>query len=730
MKTFRRLSRGIAIGGSGALAVLAGVTDISAAENIAEIIVTAQKRAENLQEVPVSISVVGNQQLQDFHVTQLADVAGYVPGFQVDSTGSPGQTLLTLRGVAPVGPGQTVGTYIDETPVGSSSFYARGVQFALDLLPYDIDRLEVLRGPQGTLYGASTMGGLLKYVARAPDLKETEFRAGAEVSSIADADDMGYGGRVAVNAPLVDGKFAVRASYAYQLTPGYIDNPVLGLEDQNEYTQDGGRLAFLWQLSDAASLKLSGVWQSIDTDGNASEVYSLPPDMEPLDGGRTDTNVVPQPFTKDLAYYSATLDWDLGWASFISATSYSDTDTVQVQDGTPIYGIVYDLFAGIPDGVAPFTLSLGLEKWTQEFRLSSDTEGKVEWLVGAFYTDEDSSNHQVVRSFLPDGTPIAGLDPLADLSLPSTYQEYAFFGDFTYKFTDRFDVTVGARWSKNDQEFAQVSAGGPLVPEGRDPGKSSEDVWTYMVSPRLRVDDDTMIYARVASGYRPGGPNVALANAPTQVDSDSLVNYEVGMKTEFMDRRAYIDVAAFFMDWEDIQLTVSRGGVSFLDNAGTAESKGLELTAALMPSDGLRLGLNAAYTDAQLTEDVPPPGSGLDGDRLPRVPEWSGSLTVDYTFPIGSLSGRVGGGYRYVDERLSAVESDSDAIPADSYTALDLNAGLSSDRWSLRLFVRNATDEDGVLTSSITNNALNQPQYVSAVPLQPRTIGLSLDVTF
>jgi len=698
---------------------------------IEEVVVTAQKREENARDVPVSISVIGDKQLQDLHVTQLTDIAAYVPGFQVDSGGSPGQTSLSLRGTAPVGPGQSVGSYIDDSPVGSSSFYARGVAFALDLLPYDIDRLEVLRGPQGTLYGASTIGGLLKYVTRAPDLSNYEFRAGADISSVADADDMGFGGRVGINAPLVDGKLAVRASYAYQRTPGYIDNPSLGRDDINEYSQDGGRVALLWKFNDAVSLRLSGMWQSVDSDDNATEVFSLPPSIVAVGGGRIDNNVVAQPFTKDLDYYTATLNWDLGWADFTSATSYSDTKTRQVQDGTPTYGIVFALFAGIPDGQSEFTLDLDLKKWTQEFRLASHAGERVEWLVGGFFTDEDSANRQVVTGQFPGGAPIPGLSILADISIPTKYREYAVFGDLTFKFTDRFDVTVGGRWATNDQDFDQISAGGPLIPAGSAPSSSSEDVWTYMFSSRLHVSEDTMIYGRIANGYRPGGPNVPLAGAPRQVDADSLVNYEVGLKSQFYERRASLDVAVFYIDWSDIQLAVANGGVSYLSNAGSAQSQGVELSAAFAVTQGLRLGLTAAYTDATLTEDVPAPGTGRDGDRLPRIPKWSGSLTADYSFALHSdWTGRVGAGYRYVTRRLSDLESSPEVIEADSYSSLDLSAGVSSGSWSVRLFARNVTDERAELTNNIVSNALGQQQFVVGVPLQPRTIGLGLDVTF
>jgi len=726
MSEFRRVSRGIAIGvgSASALALLAGTTDVRAADDtmIAEIIVTAQKRSENLQDVPVSISVVDSQQLQNLQVTQLADVAPYVPGLQVESAGSPGQTTMSLRGISSA-TSATVGTYIDETPVGGSSLYGGAAQFQLDLLPYDIDRLEVLRGPQGTLYGASTIGGLLKYATRAPDLKEFELRAGAEVSSLADAGDVGYGGRVGVNAPLVEGKLAVRASYAYQLTPGYIDNAVTGRKDENEYTQDGARVAMLWQLSDAVSLKLSGVWQSIDADGNANEVLSLPPQMQRLGGGRKDNNLIPEPFTKDLSYYSATLNWKFGWGSFVSATSYSDTDTDRGTDATPVYGPL------VPGAILPFALALDLTKWTQEFRVASDSGGKVEWMLGAFYTDEDSSQGQVLTATNPATGAV--LATLADIALPSTYRELGIFANATYKFTDRFDVTVGARWSSNDQDFSQIATGSGGLVSSSGPFKSSEDVWTYMASPRFHVSDATMVYVRVASGYRPGGPNVQIGGAPPQVDSDSVVNYELGIKSEFLEHRAYVDVAAFYMDWKDIQVGASQNGVNFLANAGAAKSQGFELTAAYLPVDRLNLGINVAYTDSTLTADLPPPGVGHDGDRLSSIPKWSGALTADYSFPVSaSLMGRIGGGYRYVGARLSTYESAPDAVVADSYSAIDLNAALSGERWTLRLFARNVTDDDGELNNNVMSNALGQPQFVVSTPIQPRTIGLSLDVTF
>ncbi len=692
------------------------------------IIVTAHKRAEDMRDVPASISVISDAQLEDLHATQLTDFAAYVPGFQVGSGGTPGQTSLSLRGIVPISPGATVGTYLDDTPLGSSSFHARSAEFALDLLPYDVEQIEVLRGPQGTFYGANTIGGLLKYRTRAPDLQNFEIRAGADAFDVADAGDFGWGQRIGVNVPLVDDRLALRASFAHQHTPGYIDNAATGEKDQNEFAQQGARVALLWQASEDVSLQLSGMWQSVDSDDNATAVFDWP-SLRPIGDGRSNVNRIAQPFEKALAYYSATLNWALGWADFVSATSYSDTTTRQVQDVTELFGVLFPLF-GFPEGLSRFQLDLELEKWTQEFRLTSATGERVEWLVGTFFTHEDSKNFQLASAQSLDGAPIPGLDPLATAALPTTYKEYAVFGNLTYKFSERFDLSLGARWARNEQGFTQISSGA-ILPTVTVPGESTESVWTYSVAPRFHLSEDAMLYARVASGYRPGGPNVVITGAePPQVDSDSLVNYELGLKAEFLDRRALVDVALFYIDWDDIQINVSEGGVNFRSNAGTAQSRGVELTTLFRPVAGLQLGVNGAYTDASLTEDAPSV-SGLAGDRLPSIPEWSAAFTADYSFPLrGDWAGRIGAGWRYVGERFSALESDPDRVRARAYSALDLNADLSNEHWTFRLFVKNATDKHADLNNGLLTDGFGEPVFVFATPLQPRTVGVAVDVKF
>ena len=307
------------------------------------------------------------------------------------------------------------------------------------------------------------------------------------------------------------------------------------------------------------------------------------------------------------------------------------------------------------------------------------------------------------------------------------------FGNLTFKFTDSFDVTAGVRWAKNEQEFRQIS-GGAILPVADVPGSSEEDVWTWAVSPRFHVSDDTMIYVRAATGYRPGGPNVFLPNVPPQVDADELINYEAGIKTEFMERRALVNLSVFYIDWTDIQQTQGFGGVSALTNAGDATSKGAELETRWALSDAFQLGLNIAYADSTLDE-VPPeenPNGNVFGVQLPLVPELSGSLTADYGFDIGSAPAHIGVGWRYVDERQSAVVQEPDNLSTllASYNAFDLNADVTFNRTTLRLFARNVTDERAYTGGGVLVDGLNRPVQLDLGVLQPRTIGVSVDFAF
>ncbi|WP_295319536.1 TonB-dependent receptor [uncultured Sphingopyxis sp.] len=705
--------------------------EAAAIEAAGEIVVTAQKRVQNVQDVPISISVVGAEELQEQGSASLVDYAGYVPGMNVSNGGTPGQTTITLRGVAPLNASQTVGIYLDDAPVGSSALYNRAGQFTIDLMPYDLERIEVLKGPQGTLYGASSIGGLVKYVTVQPDTREFKVRAGVEGFTIKNAGSLGWGGQVYANAPIVTDTLAISGSFAWRKTPGWVDSVNnAGIKDQNDYEQRGGRAALLWQPTPELSIKLAGIWQSLDSDGNG--LYAADLTGNRLGNGHSYNNYVPESYDVDLDYYSATIDYDFGAATLTSATTYSETQSRQLQDASYAFGVLFPFITDPPiaPGITPFHLDLGLKKWTQEVRLASPSGGRFEWMIGGFFTDEETSNSQLVRSFDMDGNVIDGLDPLAIVGLPATYKEYAIFGNATFKLSEQFEVTGGLRWARNEQTFTQISEGA-IVPSANDPGESAESVWTFSVSPQFHINEDAMLYARVATGYRPGGPNVIVPNVPPSVDADRMTNYEVGLKADFADRMVSVDAAFFWMDWTDIQVTRAFGGVSGGANGGKATSKGFEGSLALRPAPGLTISATGSYTDASLSEDVPEI-SGVKGDRLPAVPKFSGALRADYEFELGGGNkGSFGAGIRHASNRLSLVESDPLVARAKAYTSVDLNASVTfADHWTLRAYARNLLDNKGEMARSTLADGLNQPSFLAISPLQPRTIGVALDMAF
>jgi outer membrane receptor protein involved in Fe transport len=729
MSSLKQLTRRTALACSiGAL--LAGAGAVAQEDDVAlgELVVTAQKRTERLQDVPVAVTAVNGSRLVEDGTTQLTDYAAYVAGMYVDSTGTPGQSTISLRGIGPMGTSATVGVYIDDAPVGSSGIYNETNTLTFDLMPYDIERIEVLRGPQGTLYGANSLGGQLNYVTVPPALDEFEGKAGVEAVDVTDGSstDLNYGARISF--PLVKDSLGMSLSYARRDLPAYINNIQTGEEDINEGTQEGARLALLWQASESTSVSLSAIRQEVEADENAVLMEDI--NGVPVGDGLSTNLFLDEPYESELDLYSATLTFGIGDLTLTSVTSYSTVEFLVMQDVSRFFGT---LLGGV---LSDFLQTYDQDKLTQEIRLTSPASDRFEWLVGGFYTDEDNEFEQLLSAYDPaTGDLIPGLNPAAVVGLPNEYQEYAIFANGTYKFTDVFHLTAGLRYARNDQKFRQISSGA-VVPAADDPGESDEDVLTYSVSPEWHLGENSMVYARVASGYRPGGPNVLIPGVPPTVDSDSMVSYEVGVKSLLADGNMQFEAAAFFMDWEDIQLQVIfPSGLGGLANAGTAESKGVEGSLSWLVSDNFTLGINGAYTDAKLTEDTQT--GGQDGDRLPRTPEWSGALSADYTVESGNdLSWRFGGLLRYVGDRLSDPTSEPDSVTADAYTTLDLNASVTfNDRWTIRAFARNVTDEDGDITRAISIGnsgpaGSGVPEFIAVTPVQPRTLGLAVDVGF
>ena len=768
----RRARLGLAIGAAMALSTTAAWAQDAAppADDVVSldsVIVTANKRQENIREVATAITRLGEAQLENLNATQMADYASYVPGLQVQSSGTPGQVQVSMRGIAALSPGSTVGTYVDDAPVGSNSLYQQATLYQLDLLPYDVEGIEVLRGPQGTLYGAGAMGGLIKYTMRRPDVAHREFRVGGGLSFPQDGGS-GHSYRLGMNLPIVEDAFALRASFAKNALPGYVDNLVDGRRDINHAEQTSARVSLRWE-GGATSVQFAAMRQEVDSDNN-SVIAVDPATYRPL-AGLSNRIYVDEPFRKEVDHYAFTIEHDLGYADLVAASSYADTYTATRGDVTLSYGeyplAFLDADPTLEPGSAYIDNNLGLTQFTQEVRLQSKSGERFEWLLGGFYSNEDGDNYQYVALNRLDGAPLPApwndiIGVLGELVIPSSYEETAVFANASYRFTDRFKLGAGVRFSRNDQEFEQNVVGGVLIPLGVQDNTSREDVFTWSLTPQFQVTPDQMVYAKASTGYQPGGPNVVAVGLPSAVDSSTLTSYELGWKAAF-GRRVQLDVVAYQIDWEDIQVASQVNGVSGLVNGGRATSRGLEASALWRPLRGLTLGFNGAYNDASLDEDFPAivvplgdalPGgvmeinTGLAGDRMPYVPDLTLSATVDYTLALANgWSVGLGGGYRWVDDRTNATtEREVLAIAEprtvldttitaplrlDSYGALDLYASLSDGAWTLRGYVRNAADKRACSSiTDVTGALTGTTHHLAATPIQPRMFGLEFDYRF
>jgi iron complex outermembrane receptor protein len=713
---------------------LAAAADDSSSGVLQEIVVTAQKREERLQDVPVPVTAISATTLLEQNALRLQDYYTDVPSLSLVPNGQ-GNESLSIRGIASTGTGggtnPTVGIIVDDAPFGSTTALGSRT-FAPDIDPNDLARVEVLRGPQGTLYGASSIGGLLKFVTVDPSTEGVSGRVQADLSNVHNGNGEGYGVRGAINLPLSD-TLAIRASGFTRRDPGYIDDPAFHINGVNQVDVYGGRVSALWRPAEEWSLKVSALLQNTTANG-ISNVTQQPGlgDLQQLQtlpvGG----------YHHDVRSYTATLTGALGGVRLTSISAYSVDKFDAVTDFSTLYGSFSELPFGV--GATEALQHNETKKFSQEIRLSSSLE-RLDWLAGVFYTYENTPTHDQYFSVDPVTLAVPGL--LLDDPYPTTYAEYAAFGDLTYHFTDRFDVQIGGRESQNRQTYEETLSGpidpqfGLVSPAGNPPIHTKDNSFTYLLTPRFKISPDLMIYSRLASGYRPGGPNptCTLFPTPCQYGPDKTYNYELGVKGEALDHLLSFDASVYYIDWKNIQLQLINpsSGAFYYANASTAKSQGLELSVKSKPLQGLTIVAWGAWNDAHLTKAIPPagPGSpvGSAGERLPFSSRVSGNLSVDEEMPLAnSIRGFIGGSVSYVGNRAdifrASLEQPRNMLPG--YAQVNLRAGVRYDAWTASLFVSNLADKRGVLAFPVS--------YATTSPvvnyIQPRTAGLSVSRTF
>jgi iron complex outermembrane receptor protein len=689
-----------------------------------EIIVTASRRGERLGNVASSITALGSAQLENLVASRFDDFVSQIPNISFAGNGR-GNRLVILRGISTSSNDQnaTVATYIDDVPVGSSTSLAVGARFKPDVDAFDLDRLEVLRGPQGTLYGANSLGGLIKYVTKPPRTDKYEFYGRGEVNTVAHGGE-GYGVNLGANIPL--GKaLALRVSGFHSKEAGFIDN-VGGKNDVNDLKTSGARATLLAKVSDALTLKASAMYQRYRTGAESTVNITNISTGELAFGPYQQQRFTPEPQTLKFQLYALSANWDLGFGNLTSTTSYSITDVYRTRD----YTQPYTNPIRVP-GVFLYSNGLGVktDKFTQEIKLASPSNKKLEWILGGIYTNEKSRAKTLIVGLTAPG--VVGTGAAANVfsdDSKSKYEQYAAFGDVTVYLGEKFDITGGLRYSEDKVELVTIG-GGLLNGAGSvsAPPATKKGTWTFLVTPRLHISDDTMIYGRAAKGFRPGGPNIVTAaaiaaGAGQSFAPDSLINYEVGLKTSVLDRRLSFDLSLFYINWKDIQIRTSSGGFFFIGNAGTAVSKGGELSINARPTAGLSLNVNVGYTDARLASDALGIG-GRNGDILPNVPKWTLGGAVDYSFPLAEkLEGSLGLSFRVIDDRLADFNRNfAPRYSADGYGTLDLRAGLKFEKFNVDLFARNVTDTRGV--ESATTNFFN---FNNLTISRPRTLGVAV----
>lgn len=712
-----------------------------------EVIVTATKRAVSLQDVPVAVSALTTQDVEKQGIENFEDFARQLPGVNLIQPRK-NRSQFIIRGITTGQAGSRsqdeVATYINDISVTSSYF----ASVLPDLRLFDVERIEVLRGPQGTLFGSGSLGGAVRVITNKPDassfdsagMLDTGYTKGGATRSR-------YSGMV--NIPLIDDELAVRAVGYYRDEEGYIENIGTGVDKANSTVDWGGRIAVEWRPTERLKASLLVMAQD-----------STPEDDDQIDptlGKYKKSSVASGELISELRVYNATIDYDLGFATLTSST----TSTTSLGSSFGGLNFITDLTARFGQD-STFT--------SEEIKLVSQSDGPFEWVVGGYYFDQTADQWEFLaiqdpitfaQQFNVTGVPADG--NIGSILSTLDAKEKALFGELSYQLNDQFTLTGGLRYSKSNMHFvnlngigrvggfvvAALSGGGDIndfPPAIFDQDVSADSsVLTGKASISYQPNDDQTFYLQASRGYRVGQANTAQGpdpidpvnglNIPSQFKPDSLWNYELGAKTTLLDGRLTANLALFYIPWDNIQVAGARQTdfVTFTGNAGEAVSKGIELETVFLPADGLQMGLNITYQDAKIT-DISAQDSAVtgvvDGDKLPNSPDFQIAGYAEYTWPVRNnweMFARLD--MQYVDSAINGFSNQSGApgvplpglMETDAYENVNSSFGLQAGDWRFTFYVENLTDNDDFIyiqPTVFTGNKYNV--------LRPRTVGIRL----
>lgn len=696
-----------------------------------EIVVTAQKRAERLQEVPAPVSVLSGEAIDRMGVTNLRDFATSVPGVTIvpieNST-----TKIVIRGVSTgnnfEATTSATGMYLDDVPLGSS-FGSGGTELAT----VDLQRIEVLRGPQGTLYGAGSAGGTVKYITNLPDPTGV---SGSLAVSGALTDGAGtVAAEGVLNLPLAQDRLALRIVGTYRNAEGWIDNVNTGKRGVNYAESAGVRGSLLWNATDRLTVSLMGVHQKSDL--GVSSWTDMSTGLEPLAGYRKQSlSIRDEPAYIRSRLGNLKIDYEFDWATLTSATSWTDFHRGEVIDDT------FYTLGRLTRMFVPGTVALTEEFETrdrafyQEVRLASPAGATdLTWVAGAFYR-----NYRLfaARPLRPD--PYPGFMAL-DLVSNQKFQDLAAFGQATYRFLPRWELTLGGRYTHATNFYAQSLAGlfinpaAPTVPIVSPERKASSSHFSPRAELTFRPAAGALLYALVSEGFRAGGPNVQypapLPNGPATYSADNVWNYEAGAKTSWLGDRLVVNLSAFWADIDKLQVvTVNAAGLPTISNGDRARSRGIELEVRARPARGLRLGGTLTYTEAAFTSPAPALGIAQAGTPIPLVPKWSWTATGDYDFAIArDVQGFLHLDYRHVGRNLTLLpNATSPAVYLPAYDLMNMRVGASRGNTDISLFVQNVWNERALFQAVRIEGVT--PPGLRVVTAAPTTFGVKLAQRF
>jgi len=683
-----------------------------------EEVVVIGKRGQSLSNIAGGASAISGDTLTKLGAESYADYLGKLPGV-VFNAGPSGNSTAVIRGVGTTagldqGQGPT-GYYINEIPL-SEPGYAVSIP---DIDTFDVARVEVLRGPQGTLYGASSLGGAINYVAREADASGVDAALETSLSTTRNTSSLGYTGKAMVNAPLIKDQLAVRFVASRRDMPGYLDNIGINRKGSNDQKVDDGRVSLVWTPSAATKFSWLSLWQDSDADDASYRMTNY--------GELARSTSLATRFDLNFALHSARVDHDFGWAKLTGIGAYNKKSQVLHFDYTPYYGG----YLGTSDPQLFRQLGRS-ETRNYELRLASPTGGMFDWLIGASYQkttkrfDEDLSAAGANAVLLPQ----VG----ADLLRGDYYywgwgniwgNEKAVFGEASANL-GAWRLTLGGRWfdtevTNSDERYGVLFPTTQITPMGRQ----AENGFSPKISLGYKADPDTLIYSVASEGYRFGNPNsifpLAGFDTPAGWKSDSLRNYELGVKTALFERRLKLDAAAFYIDWDDLQVRLFRpDNLSYGTNAGKARIRGAEFSGNWRATDNLDLNLNYTFLDGELTEDLLEATVPLrSGQTLPGASKHQVSSSVSYRWdnrytPSLTLSGR------YISEAPANLQQADQRI--NGYSQFDARYAMWFDNLELSLFVNNIADKRGVTFGYGSEEPFGQQQFV----IRPRTAGVRL----